>query len=157
MYIMANNQHKVTATEIQFIDLYFLYGFNATKAYLMIRSDVSDSTARAEASRLLKRPEVKELIKEKELDIRRRSAIELDYLVEALKKVVDDVKVEKTERDKNGRFISHPDRANLVKAVDTLAKLGGFYTQKMDVTTGGEKVNTITIKYKGDEEDESDE
>lgn len=156
---MANNfnQHKVTAKELQFIDLYFLYGFNATKAYQMIRPEISESSARQEASRLLKRPEVKEMIVEKELDIRRRSAIELDYLVEALKKVVDDVKVEKTERDKNGRFISHPDRANLVKAVDTLAKLGGFYTQKMDLTTGGDKINTITIKYKGDEEDESDE
>ena len=77
-------------------------------------------------------------------------------MVSSLKEVIYDVKTEETERDDNNRIIAKPDRTSLIKAVDTLAKLGGFYTQKMDVTSNGQtiipEIKINIVQPKQDEE-----
>ena len=147
---------KLSAFESNFINVYFTLGFNGNKAYKMLRPEVSDATSRSESSKLLAKPHIQHAIEVENLRIKNEQDIDLGFLVKALKGVVYDVQQEFTERDANGRITTKPDRANLIKAVDTLAKLGGLYTQKVDMTTQGEKINTVINIGFFDDDDKED-
>lgn len=148
---------KLTSLEERFVSIYIHNCGNATQAYLLASpNNVTYDTARAEGSACLARPNVAKAIELKKLEIRNKEQIELSFLVSSLKEVIYDVKTEETERDNTGRIVAKPDRASLIKAVDTLAKLGGFYTQKMDVTSNGQtiipEIKINIVQPKQDEE-----
>lgn len=135
---------EINEFEDKFLSIYMQNGFNGTGAYILAKPNVSYDAARTEASKLLKKEHIQKELEIRKLALRNKENIELSFLVQNLKSVIYDVMQEETERDDNGRIISKPDRQNLLKSIDILAKLGGHYTQKVDVTTNGENINTIT-------------
>ena len=86
------------------------------------------------------------MIAMKKEELRLKEEVKLEFLISELTSIIFDVKQEGIERDDNGRITSKPDRNSALKALDMLAKLGGYYQQKIDMTTNGENINQFTIK-----------
>ncbi len=102
---------------------YFLQHFNATKAYQEVFKDSSYDTARANSSALLnENPEIKEYLKNRiaELSITSNEIL---------------IGVAKIARDET---IAVRDR---LKAYEMLAKLGGMFIDRMDITTNGKTLS----------------
>lgn len=126
----------------RFIDTWFNLNFNATLAYKQLKPNVATSTAESEASKILGSSLAKEYIELKQEQIRIKEDIKLSFIVQELTNIVLDIKQETIERDDNGRITSKPDRANSIKALQQLSKIGGFEaTKKVDVTTNGQSLN----------------
>jgi phage terminase small subunit len=135
---------EINDFEDKFLSIYMQNGFNATGAYVLAKPNVSYDAARTEASKLIQKPHIQKELEIRKLALRNKENIELSFLVQNLKTVIYDCMQENTERDQDGRITSKPDRQNLIKSIDILAKLGGHYTNKIDVTTNGENINQIT-------------
>jgi phage terminase small subunit len=140
------NKDEINDLESRFLSIYISNGFNATAAYLLASPGVQYETAKTEGNKLLTKPHVQNSLELRKLEIRNAENIELSFLVKALKGVIYDVQSEGTERSADGRITSKPSRQDLIKAVDTLAKLAGLYTQKVDVTSNGNDIlQEITV------------
>lgn len=146
------NKDELNDLESRFLSIYINNGFNATAAYLLASPGVQYDTARTEGSKLLAKPHVQHELEIRKLAIKNKENIELGFLVQELKAIIYDVKTEETERGPDGRITSKPDRTSAIKAIDTLAKLAGLYTQKVDLTSNGNdilqeiKINIIAPK-----------
>lgn len=119
--------------EVQVIDEWFNNNHNGRLAFLKIKPNVLPETADTEASKLLNSPKGKVYIELKKEELRKRSEVTLDYLVDNLKKIVADVAMEDTERTETGRLICKPDRTNMIKAIDLLSKLTGYQDTRKTV------------------------
>lgn len=135
---------EINDVEDKFLSIYMQNGFNATGAYVLAKPNVSYDAARVEASKLIQKPHVQKELEIRKMTLRNKENIELSFLVQNLKSVIYDVMSETVERDDNGRRTYTPDRNSLIKSIDLLAKLGGHYINKVDVTTNGENINQIT-------------
>ena len=136
---------KINDWEKRFIEAYFEFNFNGRLAYLHLKPDVTDKSADVLAHKLLALPRVKNYIENKQAHIAIQEDIKLSWVVKELKSIVEEVKLEITERDPaTGRVISRPDRQSSLKALAQLSKIAGFETRKMDITTNGESINKIT-------------
>lgn len=122
------DENQISDFEIEFINNWFSNGFNGMRAYLAIRPDVKESTAAVEATNILKKPNIKSYIDKRQEEIKDNEDIKLSYIVKELKFIIDDAKNDKKT-----------DRVSILKALDQLAKLGGLYTTKTEITTKGEQ------------------
>jgi phage terminase small subunit len=134
------NKDELNDLESRFLSIYINNGFNATASYLLASPGVTYETAKTEGNRLLTKPHVQREFELRKLAIKNKENIELGFLVQELKSIIYDIKTEEIERDQTGRITAKPDRANAIKAIDTLAKLAGLYTSKVDVTSNGDNI-----------------
>ena len=125
---IKRNKEGLTDLEVNLLNIWFNNGFNGTDAYTICKPGCTNGTARTEAASILAKPNVQTEIAKRKLAIQSKSEIKLDLMVSTLKSLMYDC-------------ISDGDRANLLKTIDTLNKMAGFYTQKVDVTSQGDKVS----------------
>ncbi len=120
--------NEPTEFELLFLNLWFQTGYNGSEAYRLAKPGCADSTARNEASKILAKQYIEEEIAKRKQDIMTRSEIKLDDIASKLKSLMYEC-------------ISDNDRTNLLKTIDILNKMGGFYKQNIDITSGGDKIN----------------
>ena len=108
-----NNQQKVFCQE------YVKNGMNGTKAYMKAYSDVSEETARVNASRLLTNANVKKYIEE----LQNKKEDKAIMSIQDRKKWLTDLISSKKEKS----------ISNKLKALEILNKMDGVYTQKVEV------------------------
>ena len=160
---MATRQEiliKIQERDVRWVDIFFNTNFNASMTSKLLKPHLSLQSAGVDGHRMLKKANVQELIAVKREHLKMKEDIQLSYLVQELKDIVLDVKQEQIERDDNGRVTSKPDRANAIRAIDTLAKLAGLYTNKVDVTSNGKEVLqeiTINIVKPKEKEEENED
>ncbi len=121
------NKDTLNEFEINFLNIWFNNGFNATEAYLLAKPGVQYNTAKTEGNKLLTKPYIELEIIKRKLAIQSKSEIKLEDMVSKLKNLMYEC-------------IEDSDRTNLLKTIDTLNKMAGFYQQKIDITTQGEKI-----------------
>jgi len=140
---MATNKEKLLKQEEyqkRWVSAYFNNSFNGRITSKFLKPHLTLQAAEVDAARMLGNDRVKELIELKQAEIAIREDISLSFLVGELKSIIFDVKSETTERDMiTGRILSKPDRANALKAIDILGKLGGHYVTKQEITVKGEQ------------------
>jgi len=127
---MNKDKDKLKDWEENFINIYFNNGGNGTEAYVLARPGISYDAAKVNASKLLTKTNIQKRIAEKNIEIRSREEIKLGDLVAELKRLINDCKTDE-----------RVDRVNMLKALDQLSKIGGFYTQtiKNDITIKGDQ------------------
>ena len=119
--MLTNQKH------IAFLDEYFSNGLNATKAYLEIYPNSSLAAAQSSASDLIKNLRIE--IERRQAIIAAKEEIKREEIVAHLQNMIT-------------TCIKDNDKSNLIKALNLLNKMAGFYaTDKIDVTTGGEKIS----------------
>jgi len=128
---------KLTDIQKRFVDIWFNMNFNGRLAYKQLHPNVTNESADVMASKILSLDKVKDYIELKHEQLRLKEEIKLSFIVQELTNIVIDVKEETVERDDTGRITSKPDRANAIKALQQLSKLGGFETKKVDVSING--------------------
>ena len=125
---------KLNANMDRFCREYVANGYNAQKAYMAAYKDSSEAAAKANASRLMKNPKIKEFIKELQKDKIEALNITAERLLEELSTMAF---AEKGDEDYG---------ANVkLKAIDLLQKQMGLQQQKIkaDVDTNQEIKVTI--------------
>lgn len=114
---------KLSKKHLNFIEHYFINGFNATKAYMEAYPKASEKSASEAASRLLQRDEVAAEIKARQAELSEKNEIKRDKIVTDLNELILNCKAK-------------GDRRNLLGALNLLCKMSGqFAPQKMDVQT----------------------
>ena len=84
---------KLNKKELLFVDEYFKNSFNASKAYkLVYKSCKSDGTARTEASRMLTKPNIKQEIEKRQIELRKKSEIKREDILNDLR-IIKDVNI----------------------------------------------------------------
>jgi phage terminase small subunit len=149
------NDNGLNNVEQSFVNQYLMNGCsNASAAFLAINNNVTNETAAQKACRILKRPNVKKFLDAKRKEILEKENIELSYIVQGLKKIIDEVSEETTERDpKTGRITNKPDRFAAIKAFEVLAKMGGYVDKKQDVLI--QSTGEINISFGGFDPDKT--
>lgn len=144
---MSKKQQPKTLTpfEIQFIDVWFNMGFNGRLAYKHLKPHVLNTTADAEASRILGKEKAIDYIELKREQIRLKEEIKLDFIVGQLTSIALDESTEEVLRDANGVIINRKTKSNnsaRIQAIQQLIKIAGLDApKKIDITTAGEKLN----------------
>ena len=142
---------KLTDIQKRFVDIWFNMNFNGRLAYKQLHPNVTNESADVMASKILSLDKVKDYIELKHEQLRLKEEIKLSFIVGELTNIVLDVKEETVERDDNGRITSKPDRANAIKALQQLSKLGGFETKKVDVSINGPIDISKLVSFDDDE------
>ena len=124
---IKRNKEGLSNFEENFLNIWFNNGFNGSDAYTLAKPGCAKTTAATEAAKILVKPYIVTEIAKRKLALVNRSEIKLDLMVSTLKTLMYDC-------------ISDGDRANLLKTIDVLNKMAGFYTQKVDVTSQGDKI-----------------
>jgi phage terminase small subunit len=79
---------KLTEKQSRFIDEYMVNGFNARLAYMSVYPVSSESTADANASRLLSNAKVKEEISRRQEENRKKYEVTKEEVVEVVKSIM---------------------------------------------------------------------
>ncbi len=128
---MANKEFKITPSHIKFIEKYAETG-NGTLSYRYAYPKAAYSTARAESSRLLDKPEIIAELESKREELAIKFAITKQAIVNEL--------IQNAEL-----MLQAGDHQGYLKAKDMIIKMFGFYApQGVDVTSAGEKI-TINL------------
>ncbi len=122
------DSNGISEFELLFLSIWFQNGYNGSEAYRIAKPGCADTTARTEASKILAKPNIEDEIARRKLELAKKSEIRLDSMVGTLKNLMHEC-------------ISDNDRTNLLKTIDQLNKMAGFYKQKIDITSGGEKIS----------------
>jgi phage terminase small subunit len=118
---------------IAFIDEYFNLGFNGTQAYKKVYNNVADTTAVANASKLLTNAKIKEEIEKRYKILSEKSIVTKEEIIKDLKEIKD--------KYKNGKIPAHA-----LKSIEILNKMLGFNEpDKIDQTTNGNSINPVSI------------
>ncbi|MEO6302631.1 MAG: terminase small subunit [Bacteroidia bacterium] len=133
----SRNEYGLNITEESFLNEWFVNGFNGQAAYKSIFNSI-DSTANVEGSKLLARPHVKAEVARRKEKTAQEVQIKYSEMADTLLNLVNECKTDK-------------DRKNLIKSIDLLNKMAGFYQQKIDITSKNEKVS-INFNLDTDEE-----
>lgn len=133
----VNNQSesRLTTKNFMFIDELFENGFDGPKAYALVYDVKNPKTANDGSCRILAKPGVARLIKERQLVISEQKLIEKPAIVKSLNEIIEKCRL-------NG------DHTNALKALDILNKMGGFYAEKkpaINLNSSG----TITVDFGG--------
>lgn len=129
-------KHKINANSIAFCNEYVANGYNAVQAYVIAYPKSSLESAKGNANRLLRTPEIKEYIKE----LQRERFEALNISAERI--ACELAAMAFSDFDDNNNATSK------LKALDLLQKQMGLQSQKMEVN--GEQKIVISI---GDDED----
>ena len=103
--------------QITFCQEYVKNGNNGTKAYLIAYPDVTEETAKVNASRLLTNANVKAYIKELQNKIEKKRIMSIEERMDWLTNVIN----------------SNENINNKLKALEILNKMDGVYTQNIAV------------------------
>lgn len=133
------NKFGLNEFEERFLNFYQNNGFNATQAYMSCKPNVSNPTARNEGGLLIKREHVAQDLQRRMEIERQREEIKKGDIVAKLKTLMFEC-------------VNDADRTNLLKTIDILNKMAGFYQQKIDITSKDEKIN-ITLNLGEDEKE----
>lgn len=126
---------------IRWVDAYFNNNFNGRITSKALKPHLTLESCEVDAARMLGKDRVKELIELKQEQVRKEQNIDLGFLIFNLKKILIDVSLEETERcEITNKITSKPDRNSALKAIDILAKLGGYYTERRDITSNGQSI-----------------
>ena len=117
--------------EQRFLNHYLNNGFNATQAYNSVKPNLTYDTVKNEGNLMTKRPHVAKEIEKYIADERKKEEIKKSEIVGKLKTLMEEC-------------INDADRANLLKTIDILNKMGGHYQNKIDITSKDEKI-TINL------------
>lgn len=132
---------------IEFVNEYMRNGNVATKAYMKVffpNEEGMRYSAVTNASRLLRKPEVQDLVDKRKERMEKKFDISRQFIIDELMETIAECKSDK-------------DRANLLKSIDILNKMSGQYIhkQEIDVKGSGIIINFITPE-ESIEEDELD-
>lgn len=128
---------KLTEAQIKFCE-HYAFKTNATQAYLLAYPDCAYNTAKTEGNKFLTNPNIlAEIDRQKEI-LANKYDISKESMIKEIKRKLEQM---------DGDQFNNPTYAKLL---DMLNKMGGHYTQKIDVTSGG---NPININLKLDESD----
>lgn len=142
------NEHGLNNVEQSFVNEYIMNGCsNATAAFLLIKPNYNPASAAVEAHRFLKRPQIQSYLELKRKEVLEKEDIDLSYVVQGLKKIIDEVAEETVERDDKGRITNKPDRFAAIKAFEVLAKMGGFMEKKPNILI--QSTGEIDISFAG--------
>lgn len=130
-------KQKINANSIAFCNEYVANGYNAVQAYVIAYPKSSLESARGNANRLLRTPEIKEYIKEIQKE-----------RFEALNISAERIACELAELAFSD-FDDNNTASSKLKALDLLQKQLGLQTQKVDA-----KVETTTIKVTVEDEED---
>lgn len=131
-------KQKINANSIAFCNEYVANGYNAVQAYVIAYPKSSLESARGNANRLLRTPEIKEYIKEIQKE-----------RFEALNISAERIACELAELAFSD-FDDNNTASSKLKALDLLQKQLGLQTQKVDA-----KVETTTIKVTVEDEEDA--
>lgn len=79
---MANAKARKKEQYRRFADAYIATGENSTQAYLQLKPHVTDTTAATEGWKLLRIPEVKKLVEERRMELRRKFSLTTDRVIQ---------------------------------------------------------------------------
>jgi hypothetical protein len=124
----------------QVVDEAFSNGFNWTRAYMTIMGVEKPEMAKRAVYRMKQSKEVEDYISFKESEIQMKYAIDKDKIIRELVDLIDECKNE-TARDRN----------NLIKGIDMINKMFGYYTpEKHEHKHEGITINIIKPNKDGD-------
>jgi hypothetical protein len=117
----------------QVVDEAFSNGFNWTRAYMTIMGVEKPEMAKRAVYRMKQSKEVEDYITFKESEIQMKYAIDKDKIIRELVDLIEECKNE-TARDRN----------NLIKGIDMINKMFGYYTpEKHEHKHEGITINII--------------
>jgi len=114
-------------------------GMNQTNAYKAVYPDSSTVSAKVDASRLLTNADIDEAFKELKADLKERAQVDTDWTTNVLIELVNEARGEEK--------VDYNAIKGLVNEIHKV--IGGHEPEKIDHTTGGEKINNqfnITLK-----------
>ena len=124
---------KLNANHLVFIDEYIKHRV-ASRAYATAyQCKPTSQTARTQSSLLLNEPVIIAEIEIRKQELRDKANIQKEDIVNKLIELA-----EQCETDK--------DKRNLLKAYDMINKMTGTYQDKIDITSGGEKITGFSIE-----------
>ena len=128
-----SNDFGLNQRQVTFCDTYLSNGELLERAYISAYPEINQDYAGTSASKLLKRPGIKEYILHKKEKLAKKMEITKESLVNDLVKIKDAAIAEKSF-------------SNATKAIEVLAKmLGHNEPDKVDVTTNGESMHQLTF------------
>lgn len=156
---MKKQTYRLTSLQEQFVDCYFNSNFNGSMAILKLKPQLTPGSAATIANRMLNNVEVQKAIELKKEIIRSKSEIKLEDNIAHLNRLIYELQSEaSTNYDADGKQIAKRDNNALIKAIDMLNRLAGYYAPvKQDLTSNGEKIvpeikiNIIPPKQDGDD------
>ena len=121
-----------------FAQKYVEYYCNGTKAYMAVYPDSSYESAKSSAADLLTNPNIKEYIIYLQNNIEEANILSIKQTMKWLSEVVNNDNQEEIYiKDKEGNEIlvgsKNADLNTKLKAIETLNKMKGVYTQKVEV------------------------
>lgn len=117
---------KVQAKHAKFVENYFLNGMNMTQAYFDTYNCTIE-TARKKSYQLMRTDEVKQMIKDKRVELLDKFDIRKEKIVKDLMDIID-MNMDKPQRHNTA-----------IKAIEVLNKMLGFNeADKIDMTSNGE-------------------
>lgn len=142
------NEDGLTPAQQGWADEYLVNGFNATQSYLHFHPNVSKRTAGVEGHKMKKQPNVKSYLLKRGAEVKSKYAIDQDWVVKRLLKLIDtcEAQIEKTAAA--GGYIDSSAVTGLSKSLKQIAELAGLHTQKFEVKSS----QAITINVVGSEE-----
>lgn len=152
----ARGGRKLTARQSRFVDEY-LADLNATQA--ATRSGYSAKTAEFQGSRLLSNVKVAAAVQERMNQRAERTHIDADYVLSGIAKNIRRCEQGEPVRDRSGELVMIEtddgsvapaykyDAGNALKGYEMLGKHLRLFTDRIDHTTGGEKIKTFAGMY----------
>ena len=141
--------NELTQFEEQFINVYIKMNNNGRLAYKSLKPEVTNESADTLSSKLLSSIKVQEYLEMKREEIRQKEQIELSWLVQQLKNIILEEYSVEVDKDGEGEILRIKTKSNYqakLQALQQLAKIAGFETKKVDITTNGDNINNITLK-----------
>jgi hypothetical protein len=132
-----DNKNCLTDMQETFLNYWFKNGHNGSEAYQMTKPHVSATTARNEAAVTLAIPCVAAEVARRKMIAKQESEIDFGWVVKKIKTLIYEC-------------IEDDDRYNLLRGIDLLNKMAGFYTTKVELNDTT-KIKLITDKFEGEE------
>jgi hypothetical protein len=134
---IRNSENGINENQLKFCVEYAFSG-NATRSYLLAYPNSKYETAKTEGTKFLAKPHIiAEVQRQKEI-LANKNDISKEAMIKEIKRKLAAI---------DGDDFNNPTWAKLI---DMLNKMGGHYTQKVDVTSGG---NPISINLNLDTEE----
>lgn len=116
----------MTNKQIKFVE-YYLLDSNATEAYSKAYPESKRTSCAVNGERLLRNDEVIKLIKEGQEKLSEEMFVTKKDLIQDL------IDIKKSNKDDSPKIA--------IRAIEVMAKMLGFFETKVDITSGGEKIN----------------
>lgn len=131
---------KLSERHKAFVNEYLINGRNGTKAYMSVyKSVTSEDSAKANASRLLTKDNVKEYLEKEQEKLQKKTDINKEFILGEYMELLDSCKVEGIDG-----YGTIKDRTNWAKALSQLTKMLGLDApDKSEVEHKGLTINIL--------------